>query len=129
MFSEKVRIGILAPHVHWLCWVGGAALLGCIGYCTTLWVPMGPPTFIMPDIGLICGVYCGTRIPIIGFFTILTGVVMLFSGVLLKLEHNKWGARLALITGILTIPVGVLPLIAAYITWQQSNSQLMNRPG
>lgn len=117
MLSEKIRsvLDILAPYSHWLCWTGGALLLGCIGYCTSAWIPMGPPSIIMPDIGLICGVYCGTRIPIIGHFTIFTGVVMLISGLLLKLGKNKWGARLAFITGILTVPVGLLPLVAAYL--------------
>ena len=84
---------------------------------------MGPPTLIMPDIGLICGVYCGTQIPIIGFLTILTGVAMIISGILLKQGKNIWGARLALITGILTIPVGILPLIAAYLTKHRLKSQ------
>jgi hypothetical protein len=124
MVSEKIEaiLNVLAPYAHWLCWIGGGLLLGCISYCTTLWVPMGSPTFIMPDIGLICGVYCGTRIPFIGFLTILTGVVMLLSGVLLKLGKNKWGTRLAFITGFLTIPVGILPLIAAYLSRRESDS-------
>jgi hypothetical protein len=124
MVNEKIRaiLDMLAPYAHWLCWIGGVLLLGCISYCTTAWVPMGPPSFIMPDIGLICGVYCGTRIPIIGFFTILTGVIMLLSGVLLKLGKNKWGTRLAFITGVLTIPVGILPLIAVYLSRRESDS-------
>ncbi len=122
MISKLIKslLDILTPYKHWLCWIGGGLLLGCIGYCTTAWIPMGPPSIIMPDIGLICGVYCGTQIPIIGYLTILTGVVMLISGVLLKLGKNKWGVRLAYVTGILTIPVGILPLVAAYLTKRQN---------
>ncbi len=123
MLGEKIRLNLekLIPYAHWLCWGAGAALLGCVVYCMTMWMPMGPPTLIMPDIGLICGVYCGTRIRIIGFLTILTGVSMIISGILLKRGKRTWGVRLAVITGILSIPVGVFPLIAAYLAGRQAH--------
>ncbi len=123
MLGEKIGAVLdkLAPYAYLLCLGAGGALLGCISYCTTIWIPMGPPTMIMPDIGLICGIYCATRISAVGYITILTGVVMLISGVLLKLGKDVWGARLAFITGVMSIPVGVFALVAAYLTWQKKN--------
>ncbi len=122
MLGEKIRLYLekLVPYAYLLCLGAGAALLGCVLYCMTMWMPMGPPTLIMPDIGLICGIYCGTRIPVIGILTILTALTMITSGIFLKQGKITRGVKLAVITGILSIPVGVLPLIAAYLARQQT---------
>jgi hypothetical protein len=105
----------------------GVLLLGCITYCTTLWVPPAARSFIMPDIALICGLYCAQRHSILAWLTILTGLCMLLGAWLMWRGKHRAGATLAVVCGALTIPVGVLALGAGYLAWRKENENREKR--
>ena len=114
-------LGWLLARPYLLLLTAGVLLLGCITYCTTLWIPPATRTFIMPDIGLICGLYCAQRHSILAWITILTGLSMLLGAWLMWRGKYRLGATIAFITGILTIPVGVLALGAGYLAWRKES--------
>jgi len=98
--------------------LSGVLLLGCIGYCLILWVPPPVRVLIMPDIGVLCGLYCGQRLPYLAWLTVSAGMLMLAAAYLMYRGYNRLGGALAVISGVFILPVGLLGFLAAYFAWQ-----------
>ncbi len=119
MMRDYKGISWVLARPYLLLLTAGVLLLGCITYCTTMWMPSATRTFIMPDIGLICGLYCAQRHSILAWLTFLTGFAMLFGAWLMWRGNYRPGAIIAIACGTLTIPVGVLALTAGYLAWRK----------
>jgi len=92
--------------------IAGILVLTCGIYCMIWWEPMYPLTFYQPDISITCWLYCATMNPWIGGVNLLTGVISLIGGIFLLMKRNRTGSYLALISGIVTFPIGILGIVA-----------------
>lgn len=89
--------------------VAGLAVTGCAAYCIWLWRKPVVPTLAQPDIALTCWLYCGTYHPFWGAVALLSGGLLVVSGVLMARGHPT-GPRLAMLAGVITLPVGLLAI-------------------
>jgi hypothetical protein len=87
----------------------GLSVIGCATYCMLCWPKPAVPTLLIVDVALTCWLYCGTLWPVWGGVALLSGGLLVLVGAGLWLGR-AWAIRLAPILGLLTLPIGVLPL-------------------
>jgi len=105
---------------HWLLpIVSGLLLLGCANYCFFIWTPRPVRSFIVADIGIICGIYCGTLSKFAAALTLITGAGLIAGGVFLRLGFIRTSIWLSVIFGIVSIPVGIPAIFSAFFTFSQ----------
>jgi len=102
---------------HWvLPIISGLLLMGCANYCFFIWVPPPTRSFIVPDIGIICGIYCGTLSKLAGVFTIISSLGLILAGIAEAKGYFKAGALLAIFFGLICVPVGLLAIFSGFFT-------------
>jgi len=92
----------------------GVLLVLCANYCFFIWVPRALRSFIVMDIGVICGIYCGTLNKLVGALTIITGIGLVSGGLFIRAGKNRLGAIFSILFGILSIPVGLPAIFSGF---------------
>jgi hypothetical protein len=95
--------------------VSGLVVLACAIYCIVWWPKPTVPALLILDVALTCWLYCGTLQPVWGSVAVLSGILLMLAGIGLWLGR-AWARGLALVFGVLTLPVGVLALYASFST-------------
>lgn len=90
----------------------GLSVLSCAIYCIVWWPKPAVSTLLISDVALTCWLYCGTLQPVWGGIAVLSGLLLMLAGVGLWLGR-AWARGLALVLGVLTLPIGVLALYAS----------------
>ena len=94
--------------------VAGAAVLGCSLYCL-LWYRTDEPSLLIPDVGLLCWLFCGTMNFIFGALAVLSGLLLLGAGALTAFGKPRSGAVLAIFWGLTAFPVGLLAILPGLV--------------
>jgi len=66
------------------------------------------------DIGVICGIYCGTLNKLVGALTIFTGIGLAAGGLLIRAGKNGLGGIFSIFFGIISIPVGLPAIFSGF---------------
>lgn len=106
--------------------VAGLAVLGCSLYCL-LWYRTKAPSLLIPDVGLLCWLYCGTMNFVFGALAVLSGLLLLGAGALIGLGKSRWGAGFAIFWGLTAFPVGLLAIISGLILVLPSGTRFGER--
>jgi len=106
----------VSPEGRWLLAAGaievtGLAILGCAAYCIWLWPKPQPPVWQTFDVAITCWLYCSTYHPLWGALTLLLGGLTLVAGTMVWRRH-PWANRLAAAVGVVTLPAGLLTILA-----------------
>jgi len=92
----------------------GIIVLICGIYCMTCWEPVYPLTYYQPDIGITCWLYCSTMNHWIGIINLLIAALSVTGGILLIINKTRTGSYLSIISGIATLPIGILGIFAGW---------------
>lgn len=104
--------------VSWLFPVfSGFIVISCVVYCLIWWQPH-PMTIFDVDCSIVCWNFCRTMSKFWAAVAIIVASLSVLSGILFKLRSN-YAIALAAFSGVLTLPVGVLPL---FTIWLNRNS-------
>ena len=100
--------------VSWLFPVfSGFIVISCVVYCLIWWKPHSM-TICDVDCSIVCWNFCRTMSNFWAAVAIIVGGASIFSGILFK-SKSKYAVVVAAFTGILTLPVGVLPLFTIWL--------------
>ncbi len=100
--------------VSWLFPVfSGFIVISCVVYCLIWWKPHTMTIFDV-DCSIVCWNFCRTMSKFWAAVAIIVGGASIFSGILFK-SKSEYAVVVAAFTGILTLPVGVLPLFTIWL--------------
>lgn len=100
--------------VSWLFPVfSGFIVISCVVYCLIWWKPHTMTIFDV-DCSIVCWNFCRTMSNFWAAVAIIVAGFSVFSGILFK-SKSKYAIVVAAFTGILTLPVGVLPLFTIWL--------------
>ena len=100
--------------VSWLFPVfSGFIVISCVVYCLIWWKPHTMTIFDV-DCSIVCWNFCRTMSNFWAAVAIIVAGFSVFSGILFK-SRSKYAIVVAAFTGILTLPVGVLPLFTIWL--------------
>ncbi len=91
----------------------GFIVISCVVYCLIWWQPH-PMTIFDVDCSIVCWNFCRTMSKFWAAVAIIVASLSVLSGILFKFK-SKYAIALAAFSGVLTLPVGVLPLITIWL--------------
>jgi len=102
------RYGWLSPLIS-----GGMVLI-CLVYCRIWWTPH-PMTLGDPDESVICWMFCSTMSNVWFSLGLIFALLSITGGIMMRSEFRQ-GKTLALIGGILLLPVGCINFIPLLVS-------------
>jgi hypothetical protein len=99
----------------------GFIVISCVVYCLIWWQPH-PMTIFDVDCSFVCWNFCRTMSKLWAAIAIIVASLSVFSGILFKLR-NKYAIVTAAFSGVLTLPVGVLPLLTIWLNRKQLTTE------
>lgn len=90
----------------------GLAVFGCGAYCILFYNPE-ELSFLTPDIGVVCWLYCSTKFLPLGLLTVATGGAMILGALMMRAGGARKAALLSLLSGLASLPVGLPNLLLA----------------
>lgn len=97
------RYGWLLPVIS------GSMVLACLVYCRIWWTPH-PMTLTDPDESIICWMFCSTMNNAWFSLGLLLALLSITGAVMMRSE-SRHAKTLAIVTGILLLPIGLINFI------------------
>lgn len=91
----------------------GFIVISCVVYCLIWWQPH-PMTIFDVDCSIVCWNFCRTMSKFWAAVAIIVAGISISSGILFKMK-NKYAIVTATLSGILTLPLGILPLLTIWL--------------
>ncbi|MFQ5965534.1 MAG: hypothetical protein ACE5KZ_14760 [Candidatus Scalinduaceae bacterium] len=100
--------------ISWLFPVfSGFIIIYCVVYCLFWWKPH-PMTIFDIDCSIVCWNFCRTMSIFWAAVAIMIASLSIISGILFKFK-SSYAVVLMALTGVLTLPVGILPLFTVWL--------------